>query len=136
MKSFLALTLIVTLGSTVLAAGPDQYVTLFKCKPFATVAPEAHETLSLLQGGFVGGHTIRITSLVDGETSVEQYFVKPKNKPQVGGSMVYAGKRISFSINMTTTPSKDGARLASLIVDGGEPEVWSCIRPALLKSPK
>ncbi|WP_374077309.1 hypothetical protein [Bdellovibrio bacteriovorus] len=90
------------------AQANDQYVPVLKCKGQGVA-------LTVLEGGISGIPMIRIDRKEDGVTSSENHLARPVYaQGRIGAPMTYVGKKITFTINMTTAPGPKGTRTGTL----------------------
>lgn len=93
------------------AQANDQYIPALKCK-----GPGV--TLTVLEGGISGVPMIKIDRKEDGVTSSENHLARPVlAQGRLGAPMTYVGKKITFTINMTTAPGPNGTRKGTLYTE-------------------
>lgn len=119
------LTVTGSIFSSTTFASADEYKVVFDCT-LPVIRPGVGLNLQVLEGGFAGGTTIRISRLSTGHSQVDNYHVKKQPIGPIGSSLVYKGKGINFRINMTTTPNEDGSRTADLSTKQYGQEVLKC----------
>jgi len=114
MKNLVLVLFLAFPGISAFANG-DEYKTILNCKP-SVIRPDLGMTLQLLESGITGSTVIRTTRYFLGHRQVNNYYVQrqPINPRIFGAPLVFKGETILFSINMTTSPSKNNVRPATL----------------------
>ena len=98
------------------AFAADEINDLIKCQPLKLV-PDLGMSVTLSQGGIAGLTTLKVERFFLGSTNTQNYIVRQQNvDPRLlGAPMTFTGDQVSFSVNYTTAPLKDGAHIGSLV---------------------
>ncbi|WP_295901673.1 hypothetical protein [uncultured Bdellovibrio sp.] len=93
---------------SVSAQANDQYVPVIKCQGNGVA-------LTVSEGGFTGIPMIQIDREEEGVTSSENHLARlVRAEGRMGAPATYVGKKITFTINFTTSPGPDGTRKGTL----------------------
>ncbi|AZZ37622.1 hypothetical protein CIK05_12735 [Bdellovibrio sp. qaytius] len=137
MKKLMMALFVTATATTVMAmpkgaSGGGDMMVVHTCKQAITSKNGINKqviTVELSQGGFTGIPTLVLEKVSPRKTSEIRYILdsdKQDSKP-VGGAAVFRGvDGMSFSINLTTSPSAPNK--ATLVEDNGQVTQLNCVR--------
>jgi len=93
--------------------GGDQTRPVLKCQPLA-LRPDAGMNLIVTEGGLAGLTQVTVSRFFLGHSTSTNYIVKQERTGAIGSPLSYIGKGIRLTVNMTTSPLKDGGHYSTL----------------------